>query len=226
MISTVRFAYVTVVLNSFPSGGHVDAIDQQMQPGVNGERRVGVRNDLELMEAIAVGDKAALGELYDRHSPLLLAVCRRILRDSAEADDVLGEIFYEVWRRSSRFDGARGSPTTYLLTLARSRAIDRKRSLKSRPALRPSAESAARLDVRPDTAPGPLQNSFGHEQALLVREALANLDCDQREALECAFFEGLSHTQIAQKLNKPLGTVKTYIRQGLIRLRSVLRSSI
>ena len=182
-------------------------------------------NDLQLMQAVAAGDAEAIGVLYDRHAPLLLAICRRVLRDANEAEDVLGDVFYEVWTRASRFDAARGSPVTYLLTLARSRAIDRKRFLESRPASRATPDASARLSLRPSDAPSPLQNSDGLERAQLVRQALTDLDPDQRQALECAYFDGLSHTEIATRLNKPLGTVKTYIRQGLIRLRAALRNS-
>lgn len=207
-----------------PPSDNVDANPPQKPTPAVGAPRETNRNDLELMAAIAGGDETAISVLYDRYAPLLLAVCRRILRDTAEAEDVLGEVFYEIWRRSARFDGGRGSPVTYLLTLARSRAIDRKRLLGSRPADRPAGDSAARLTDRSADDPGPLQNTDGHEQSTRVRQALAELDPEQRRALECAYFEGMSHTQIAQRLNKPLGTVKTYIRQGLIRLRSALRN--
>jgi len=178
-------------------------------------------DDLALMDAIAAGDRAALARLYDRHAPLLLAVCRRVLNDADEADDVLVDVFFEVWSRADRFDGSRGNPLTYLVTLARSRSIDRRRSLGSRPPLR--SDRSAELAVRPADTAGPLLDTQMGEQAQRVRAALAGLDADQRTALECAFYDGLSHTEVARKLGKPLGTVKTSIRQGLIRLRGILR---
>jgi RNA polymerase sigma-70 factor, ECF subfamily len=174
------------------------------------------------MQAIAAGDRAALSTLYDRHGGLLLAICRRVLHDAAEAEDVLTEIFVEVWTRSDRYNPARGSPLTYLVTLSRSRAIDRKRSRGKGPHV-----TSDNTDIgQASSTPGPFQLMELNEQAAAVRDALAELEPAQREALECAFYEGLSHSEIAQKLNKPLGTVKTYIRQGLIRLRDRIRSDL
>ncbi len=178
-------------------------------------------DDLALMDAIAAGDRSALSRLFDRHGPVLLAVCRRVLNDADEADDVLVDVLYEVWARSDRFDPARGNPLTYLVTLARSRSIDRRRSLGARPPLR--SDRSAELADRAASADGPFQHAQAGEQSTRVRRALADLDDDQRVALECAFFDGLSHTEVAAKLGKPLGTVKTSIRQGLIRLRQILR---
>ena len=178
-------------------------------------------DDLTLMDAVAGGDRSAVAVLFHRHGGLLLAVCRRVLGDADEAEDVLVEVFTEVWTRADRFDAARGNPLTYLVTLARSRSIDRRRSLAARPPLR--SDRSAELASRAAPSPGPLLDTESAELAGRVRGAMAALDPDQREAVECAFFEGLTHTQVAARLGKPLGTVKTSIRQGLIRLRSVLR---
>lgn len=179
------------------------------------------RDDFALMRAICERDAEALSHLLDRYGPLLLGLCRRILHDSAEADDVLAEVFAELWRRGERYDSSRGSPLTYLITLTRSRAIDRKRLLQTR---RRKDSGSAQLGVQLNPELGPLGSSDLEEQAQRVRQALASLDADQRQALECSFFEGLSHSEIAELLNKPLGTVKTNIRQGLIRLRECLRN--
>jgi RNA polymerase sigma-70 factor (ECF subfamily) len=178
-------------------------------------------DDWALMQAIAAGDRAAVSSLYDRHASLLLALCQRVLRDGTEAEDVLSEIFFEVWRKADRFDASRGTPLTYLTTLTRSRAIDRKRSRDSRPKI-----ASDFTDAVSETAPSPtpLQSVDLQEQCQQVRQAMAVLDASQREVLECAFYDGLSHSEIAEKLNRPLGTVKTYIRQGLIRLRESLRT--
>ena len=178
-------------------------------------------DDLTLMDAIAAGDRAALSHLFHRHAPLLLAVCRRVLHDADEADDVLVDVFYELWARADRFDPARGNPLTYLVTLARSRSIDRRRSRDARPPLR--SDRSGELAARPAEGAGPLQHTQLDEQSAQVKVALAGLTPDQRAALECAFYDGLSHTEVARKLGKPLGTVKTSIRQGLIRLREILR---
>jgi RNA polymerase sigma-70 factor (ECF subfamily) len=179
-------------------------------------------DDLTLMRSIAAGDRKAFSILYDRHAPLLFAICRRMLKDAGAAEDVLIDIFFEVWSRADRFDGSRGTPLTYLVTLTRSRAIDRQRSRSSRPA---ETSSAAENTAQISPALDPSQSMDANEQCAIVRAALADLEPSQREALECAFYEGLSHSEIAEKLQKPLGTVKTYIRQGLIRLRDILRTT-
>jgi len=173
------------------------------------------------MQAIAAGDRTALSALYDRYSPIILAVCRRILRDATEAEDVLTDIFFEVWTKSDRFDRTRGTPVTYLMTLARSRSIDRKRQRTSRAAY--TSESLENSAVESESA-SPLVQSDLDEQRQIIRQAMNCLDAAQRQAVECAFFDDLSHSEIAEKLKKPLGTIKTNIRQGLIRLREALRN--
>ena len=182
--------------------------------------------DADLMKAIVDRDCQALATLYDRYAPRVLAVCRRILHDASDAEEVMTEVFFEAWSRSDRFDGSRGSALVYLLTLARSRSIDRKRSLTSRKAGGNTANlpdflgTAEQSTVEAD----PFRSAEADEQGNLIRKALQTLDINQREALQCSYFDGLTHTEIADKLNKPLGTVKTYIRQGLIRLREQLRN--
>jgi RNA polymerase sigma-70 factor (ECF subfamily) len=177
-------------------------------------------DDLTLMRSIAGGDREAMAQMYDRHAPRVLAVCRRVLGDAGDAEDVLTDIFFELWRRADRFDPDRGSPITYLMTLTRSRAIDRKRSRSAGPKMTSTDTDAARSAADLST---PLDKSDSTEQADRVRRAVASLDPAQREMIEFAFFDGLTHTQIAERLKKPLGSVKTYIRQGLIRLRENLR---
>jgi RNA polymerase sigma-70 factor, ECF subfamily len=177
-------------------------------------------DDISLMQAIARQDREALSVLYDRHSPMLLAICRRVLKDAGEAEDVMTDVFFEVWSRADRFDSSRGNPLNYLVTLSRSRAIDRQRSRASKPKITSDFTDAA---SQADPVPNPLESINLKERQAQVRLALSGLEPAQREALECSFYEGLSHSEIASKLNRPLGTVKTYIRQGLIRLRDSLR---
>jgi len=179
-----------------------------------------IPDDFALMQAIARRDREALSTLYDRHSPMLLAICRRVLKDAGEAEDVLTDVFFELWTRADRFDAGRGNPLTYLVTLSRSRAIDRQRSRASRPKITSDYTDAA---AQADPVPNPLESINLKERRAQVQAALSELEPAQREALECSFYEGLSHSEIAAKLNRPLGTVKTYIRQGLIRLRDSLR---
>jgi RNA polymerase sigma-70 factor (ECF subfamily) len=179
------------------------------------------QTDLKLMQSIAARDPQALRSLYDRYSGLVFALALRILRDRAEADELLSDVFWELWSRAERFDPARGTPLTYLMTLTRSRAIDRTRGRgKVRPLSLQSEEAA-----EPARGETPAGDALVVERREIIRRALANLDPAQREAIECSFYDGLSHSEISDKLNKPLGTVKTYIRQGLIRLREGLRTA-
>lgn len=177
-------------------------------------------DDYLLMKGIAASDPGALRTLYERYSPTVLAVARRIIGDAQEAEQLLVDVFLEMWQRPDRYDAARGCPLTYLLTLTRSRAIDRRRSMSARgggPAM--AAPVGAE---RPATDGSPLQTVLLTERRAQVRRALEELDPQQRQAIECAYFDCLTHVQIAQKLNKPLGTIKTHIRLGLMRLRECL----
>jgi RNA polymerase sigma-70 factor, ECF subfamily len=183
-------------------------------------------DDLTLMRAIAAGDQSALRELYDRHSALMLALSARILGDRMAAEDLLIDVFWEVWRKGDRYDAGRSSPLTYLLMLTRSRAIDRRRSggrqreMASAANVGDGSETGLRATQASD---GPLGSAMYQELGQRIRAAMARLDAAQRQAVELSFFDDLSHTEIAEKLNKPLGTVKTNIRQGLIHLRETMR---
>lgn len=177
----------------------------------------GAENDLDCLRRIQAGDSAALGELYDRYTPLLYALVLRILRSPADAEDALQEAWVQVWKRAASFDPARGSVGAWLTTVARTRALDRYRSMRSR--------TTAETKVEPDSiAPPP---DPGAEAGLSqlggrVREALGALTPQQRQVLEIAYFEGLSQTEIASRVGAPLGTVKSWTRQGLMRLKELL----
>lgn len=173
--------------------------------------------DAELLTAISAGDETALGLLYDRYSSILFGLLLRIIHNRAEAEDVLQEIFVQVWQRASNFDESRGKAFTWLVTLARSRAIDRLRALGSRER---AAENAAREteDVIFDAE----QNAILKQRGAVVRRALAELSAEQQEVLKLAYFDGFSQSEIAEKLNSPLGTVKTRMRTGMMRLRELL----
>jgi RNA polymerase sigma-70 factor (ECF subfamily) len=176
-------------------------------------------DDYRLMQGVARADPGALRALYDRYSPTALAVARRIVGDAHEAEQLLVDVFWELWQRPDRYDANRGCPLTYLMTLTRSRAIDRRRSMTSRDAR--SVPAAPGPDP-PATDGSPLDTALLAERRAQVRRALQDLDPQHRQAIECAYFDCLTHTQIAQRLNKPLGTIKTHIRQGLARLREKL----
>ena len=177
--------------------------------------------DLALMRRIAERDPTALRELYDRHAGLVYAIALKMLKSRDEADELVTDIFWELWNRADRYDPVRAAPVTYIVTLSRSRGIDRLRRSRRHPTT--SLDAGAQQQEAPDI--NPLEDALADEDRGLVRRALAQLDTNQRQALESAYYEGLTHSEIAEKLGKPLGTVKTYIRQGLIRLREALRKT-
>ena len=174
--------------------------------------------DVEILRAVAGGDEQALGQLYDRYRLILFGLIIRILRSQPEAEDILQEVFLQVWRRASDFDETRGRPFTWLVTLARSRAIDRLRSLGSRE--RAGLEAAR--EVVTDSISDAATDAVKSEQAETVRRALSQLPEEQRRTLVLAYFEGLTQTEIAERLKTPLGTIKTRMRSGMIKLRELL----
>jgi RNA polymerase sigma-70 factor (ECF subfamily) len=176
-------------------------------------------SDVELLRAIAGGDEMALAELYDRYRLILFGLILRILNSRGEAEDVLQELFLQVWQRAGQFDEMRGRPFTWLATLARSRAIDRLRALDSRER---TAQEAARETEARETVSDAADDAVRSEQGEVVRRALAELPEEQRRCLVLAYFEGLTQSEIAARLDQPLGTVKTRMRSGLIRLRELL----
>jgi RNA polymerase sigma-70 factor (ECF subfamily) len=163
----------------------------------------------DLLRRLRTGDPQALGDLYDLCGGLVNGLALRILRDTAEAEDVVQEVFVQVWRQAQRFDPTRGTAEAWLCTIARTRALDRLR------------RRTARREDPSEAAPGSTDAPKA-EEALAVRKALEDLTADQRKALELAYYEGLTQTEIASRLGEPLGTVKTRIRTAMLRLREVL----
>jgi len=174
-------------------------------------------HDVELLKAVAAKNEAALGQLYDRYRLILFGVLMRILNNREEAEDVLQEVFLQVWRRAADFDENRGKPFTWLVTLARSRGIDRLRSLASRERVATAGANEASDEVS-DAA----TDAIRAEQRGVVNDALSQLPEDQKRPLMLAYFEGLTQTEIAYKLGAPLGTVKTRMRSGMTKLRELL----
>lgn len=177
--------------------------------------------DVDLLHAIARGDEAALASLYDRYRVILFSLLVRILNIREEAEDVLQEVFLQVWRRAGDFDERRGRPFTWLVTLARSRAIDRLRLLAARQRVADSAAQNTHDEVS-DAATDTLHS----EQREIVRRALAELPEEQKHTLLLAYFEGLTQTEIASRLGAPLGTVKTRMRSGMLKLRELLANQV
>lgn len=168
--------------------------------------------DAELVAAMAAGDRDALSQLYERHAGLLLGLAMRIVRDRREAEDLLHDVFLEAWRSAKDFDPKRGRVRTWLAIRMRSRALDLQKSAR---VSRNAGDSG--LDALVDES---LSASPDHAR---VRRALAELGPDQRKVLELAYFEGLSCTEIAARVEVPVGTVKSRIAAGLDRLRGQLK---
>ena len=173
--------------------------------------------DVQVLKAVARGDEQALAQLYDRYGGILLGLLVRILNSREEAEDVLQEVFLQVWRRAGDFDEERGKPFTWLVTLARSRGIDRLRSLGARDRV---AQASARESS--DEISDAASDTFRSEQRELVTSALAQLPDEQKRPLALAYYDGLTQSEIAAKLDAPLGTVKTRMRAGMIKLRELL----
>ena len=181
-----------------------------------GLRAVEPPQERQLLARMAQGDGDALRELYDRHSRAVYSLALRILRSQPDAEDVVQEVFTQAWVQAARYDASRGTVAAWLLMQARSRAIDRLRGRR----LRPEGATSA-FDTR-DPGEGPDAQVMAGEHAQRVRDALGSLSEPQRTALELAFFEGLTYSQVAEHLNQPIGTVKTRIRQALLRLKVAL----
>lgn len=184
-------------------------------------------SDQSLIRRVVDGDEAALAALYDRYSGVVYSVASRILRDSGGAEEVLQDIFFQLWRTASQFDFARGSLAGWLLVAARHRAIDR---LRRRGAAGASPQARQAGQFAPEDPPGEpvsvgldLESHAARAEAMSkVSNALGGLPENQRQALELAYFEGLTHIEIANRTGEPLGTVKTRLRSAVQSLKRAL----
>jgi RNA polymerase sigma-70 factor (ECF subfamily) len=177
--------------------------------------------DRLIVQRMAQGDGAALAELYDRHGRAVYSLAVRILSDHGEAEDLTQDVFALAWRNAAKYDASRGVVAAWLLVTTRTRAIDRLRARRVRPSAA-SADDVRRLDAIPDAAASVEMIAADRQMAERVREAMVHLPAEQREALELAYFEGLSHSEIGERTGNPLGTIKTRIRTGLTRLRQAM----
>jgi RNA polymerase sigma-70 factor (ECF subfamily) len=175
--------------------------------------------DLPLVRAIAEGSGEALGQLYDRHSPLTLGLLRRMLGNPNEAEEVLQEVFLQVWRDARRYDPERATPRGWLLLIARSRALDRLRSTTSR---QRRENELMRSEGERAIAPLGTRRLEQHERQRRIGSALELLPREQRQVIELAFYEGLTQTQMAARLGAPLGTVKSRVLLAMRKLREIL----
>ena len=171
--------------------------------------------DTALVSAIRGGDQSAMATLYDRYSSIVYSVALRVLADTGAAEDVLQEVFMQLWRNPTAFDASRGSLGAWLAVITRNRSIDALRKRRSETDI-----DDVIVSVQPDLA-----SEAERARALeKVRGVLGSMPVSQRTALELAFFEGLTHTEIAGKTGEPLGTIKTRIRSGLLTIRKAFEA--
>jgi RNA polymerase sigma-70 factor (ECF subfamily) len=178
--------------------------------------------EIQLIQRMAAGDENALGELYDRWRNIVFALAARIVGDARDAEEVLEDAFWQAWRQAPRYDASRGTVGTWLLTIARSRALDRVRAQSRRLPVDERLDAESELEPERDSGE-PLERA---DERRIVRVALDELPKEQRQTLELAYFEGLSQSEIAKRTGEPLGTIKTRMRLALRKMRerlSVLR---
>ena len=179
--------------------------------------------DPTLLARVVKGDQQAFSQLYDHSSTLLFTLAVRILGNHEEAAELLQDVYLEVWRKVSRYDVGRGTPVAWLVTLTKSRAIDQLRARASRGYRATNTLEAGTAAQPADPSPNPFETQADHELRLAVGSAVAGLPQAQQQAIGLAYYEGLSHAEIAARLNQPLGTVKTRIKLGMSRLRESLQ---
>ena len=185
-----------------------------------------------LLALTGLGDRAAFATLYERTSSHLFAVVLRINRDRPQAEDILQEVYVNVWRAAQSFDAAQSQPLTWLTSIARNRAIDSLRRTQTQPQFRSAITSTAEqeetdvYDTVADSAPGPLDLLSRASDARALSSCMQGLSAQQRQSVALAFYDGLSHAEVADKLQQPLGTVKSWVRRALQSLKSCLDSAV
>ena len=173
--------------------------------------------DGDLLARLYAGDRRALEALYSGHSAYVMAVSLRILRNREEAEEVVQDVFWQLWKGRVRYDAARGRFGTWLFAIARNRALDKLRSRKG-----PSERDPVQVLEQLAGSEDPELDTFSRERQLRILGALGELNEEQRRAIELAFYGGLSHSEIAEHTGEPLGTVKSRIKRGMARLREIL----
>jgi len=183
----------------------------------------------QLLSRAGLGDRAAFATLYELTSPHLFAVVRRICRDRAQAEDILQEVYVNVWRSAGGFDAAQSQPLTWLTSIARNRAIDGLRRAQTQPQLQSATtdndEDPDVYDTTADDQPGPLDLLSRASDARALSHCMQDLSAPQRQSLALAFYDGLSHAEVADKMGEPLGTVKSWVRRALLSLKSCLENA-
>ena len=176
--------------------------------------------DIDVLGRLAAGDREAVAQLYDRYAARVMGLAYRIVRNTSDAEDVVQEVFSQAWRTAPNYQASRGTVVGWLLMMARTRAIDRLRTRHTRH----DTGAEPDLEALPSDAAPVSDQIIANQQAAHVRAAILTLPAEQKTALELAYFEGLTQTQIAERLRIPLGTVKTRIRSALASLRRSVQS--
>ncbi len=184
-----------------------------------------------LLGRAGLGDRAAFATLYAQTSSHLLGVVLRIHRDRAQAEDILQEVYVNVWRAAQSFDAAQSQPLTWLTSIARNRAIDSLRRTNTQPKLQtkfstPDNEDSDVYDTLASDAPGPLDLLSRATDARALASCMEGLSAQQRQSVALAFFDGLSHAEVADSMRQPLGTVKSWVRRALMTLKGCLESAV
>jgi RNA polymerase sigma-70 factor (ECF subfamily) len=183
----------------------------------------------QLLSRAGLGDRAAFATLYEKSSSHLFAVVLRICRDRAQAEDILQEVYVNVWRAAGGFDAAQSQPLTWLTSIARNRAIDSLRRAQTQPQLHTANiaddEDTDVYDTTADDKPGPLEMLSRASDARALSHCMKDLSAPQRQSLALAFYDGLSHAEVAEKMGEPLGTVKSWVRRALLSLKSCLENA-
>ena len=179
--------------------------------------------EIELLENTARGDRASFRQLYERYSGVLFSSAYQVLNDQAETEDVMQDVFVQIWDKARLYDRKRGKPLTWALTLTRNRSIDRLRSVQRRHRLKDEVGKETSVSEQRSTGGDNSSTQvYRSETNRLVRDAVLQLSDDQRQAIEMAYFGGLTQNEIAHQLAEPLGTVKARIRRGMIKLKDII----
>jgi RNA polymerase sigma-70 factor (ECF subfamily) len=177
--------------------------------------------EIALLRRVAQGDQQGFAELYDRFSGVLFSTALRVLNNQEAAEDVLQDVFLQIWEKAPLYDPSRGKPMTWAVTMTRNKAIDRLRSTVRRHRLQDDVQREAETFEQFDDRSS-FEAAASGDTSKLVREAIQKLSKDQREAIELAFFSSLTQMEIAERLNEPLGTIKARIRRGMLKLKDLL----
>ncbi len=183
--------------------------------------------EIELLEGTGRGDRDCFRQLHERYAGVLFSAAYQVLNDPAEAEDVLQDVFVQIWDKAKLYDRARGKPLTWALTLTRNKSIDRLRSAQRRHRLKDEVEKETTVSEQrgaggAQAGGDSVSRVYAGETRVLVRNAVLQLSTEQRQAIEMAFFSGLTQNEIAQRLDEPLGTVKARIRRGMLKLKDLI----